>query len=103
MSQERITRRFLIQAGGIAGGGFMLGFRIPDHAAAQATAPDFAPNAFIRVSADNSVTFVLGVTEIGQGVVTALPMLMAEEMEVDLDAVRVEFAAAEERYSHPGF
>ena len=52
--------------------------------AGTATAQDFAPNAFIRISRNNVVTILVNKAEMGQGINTALPMLIAEELEVDL-------------------
>jgi isoquinoline 1-oxidoreductase beta subunit len=56
----------------------------------------FAPNAFIRVSQDNIVTLVMPMVEMGQGVYTAMAMLLAEELEVGLDQVRIEHAPADD-------
>ena len=57
--------------------------------------PAFAPNAFVRIGADNTVTVILPQAEMGQGIYTALPMLVAEELEVGLDQVKVEHAPGE--------
>ena len=65
--------------------------------------PAFAPNAFVRIGADDLVTVVLPQAEMGQGIYTALPMLVAEELEVGLDQVRVEHAPGDDRlYANPG-
>jgi isoquinoline 1-oxidoreductase beta subunit len=55
---------------------------------------DFAPNAFIRIDHQGVVTLVMPMVEMGQGTYTSLPMLLAEELEVDLDRVRLEHAPA---------
>ena len=62
-----------------------------------------ALNPWLRVHSDNSVTIVVNHSEMGQGVTTALAMLVAEELEVDLDQVRTEFAPADPRYVNPRF
>ena len=69
----------------------------------QAADEGFAPNAFLRVGADETITFWIGRTEIGQGVFTSLPMLLAEELEVDPASVRVLAAPADPAYDHPIF
>jgi isoquinoline 1-oxidoreductase beta subunit len=92
-----ISRRDFLVTGAAACGGLVLGFRIgarrafaADAAAAQAAT--FAPNAFIRISADGRVTLVMPQVEMGQGVYTSMPMLLAEELEVGLDQVQLEHA-----------
>jgi CO/xanthine dehydrogenase Mo-binding subunit len=62
--------------------------------------PPFAPNAFVRVGADGVVTVIVDKAEMGQGVVTGLPMLVAEELEVDLSQVRTEFAPVDDAYNN---
>jgi isoquinoline 1-oxidoreductase beta subunit len=69
-----------------------------------ATAPVvFAPDPWIRIHADGTVSVVIDHSEMGQGVMTALAMLVAEELEVDLDQVRTEFAPAATDYFNPAF
>jgi isoquinoline 1-oxidoreductase beta subunit len=65
--------------------------------------PPFAPNAFVRVGADGIVTVIVDKAEMGQGVVTGLPMLVAEELEVDLSQVRTEFAPVDDAYKNTLF
>jgi isoquinoline 1-oxidoreductase beta subunit len=83
-------RRGFFKTTALAGGGFLLAAWLPETAAAQATPAVFAPNAFIRISADGAVTLFAKNPEIGQGVKTSLPMLVAEELEVDWEKVTVE-------------
>ncbi len=62
----------------------------------------FQPNAYVRVGANGIVTIVVALVEMGQGTLTAIPMLIAEELDVALGSVRVEQAPADEkRYGHP--
>ena len=63
--------------------------------AADETPPAFAPNAFIRIDRQGMVTLVMPMVEMGQGTYTSLPMLLAEELEVGLDQVRLEHAPAD--------
>jgi isoquinoline 1-oxidoreductase beta subunit len=63
-----------------------------------ATDAAFAPNAFLRIDTDGSITVVVGKSEMGQGVSTALPMLLAEELEIPLERVAFQFAPAHAAY-----
>ncbi|MEY3218922.1 MAG: hypothetical protein RIT27_279 [Pseudomonadota bacterium] len=58
----------------------------------------FNPNAWIRIDPTNKITFLIDRSEMGQGVTTSLAMLIAEEMEVDLDQITTEFAPAGDQY-----
>ena len=69
-------------------------------AGAQAAGP-FAPNAFVRISPDDVVTVLVNKSEMGQGVHTALAMLVAEELECDWSRIRIEPAPVEPRYYDP--
>jgi isoquinoline 1-oxidoreductase beta subunit len=68
-----------------------------------ATEAAFAPGPWIKIQGDGTVTVVIDRAEMGQGVVTSLAMLVAEELEVDLDQVRTEFAPASLVYRNPEF
>ena len=108
----RVSRRDFVVVMGAAGGGLLLGCRVDARnraesgAAKSAADPDppaFAPNAFVRVGTDDVVTVTLPQAEMGQGIYTALPMLVAEELEIGLDRVRVEHAPGDDRiYANPG-
>ena len=97
MSSRVSRREFLATA---AVGTLLLGFRVGDAAAAPAGA-DFAPNAFIRIGRNNVVTIIVNKSEMGQGINTALPMLIAEELEIDLRRVKVQAAPVGAAYAHP--
>jgi isoquinoline 1-oxidoreductase beta subunit len=85
--------------------GLVLGFTLPAAArlAEAAAAPEFKPNAYLRVGADNRVTVVVGLSEMGQGVHTAIPMLVAEELDADWSRVRVEQAPVDAAFDNPIF
>jgi isoquinoline 1-oxidoreductase beta subunit len=89
-----LSRRKFIQAGAAAGGGLMVSLSLPfaDGEARAAGAETFAPNAFIRVESDGQIVLIMPYVEMGQGIYTAISMLIAEELEVGLDQVRVEHA-----------
>ena len=100
-------RDFLrITAGAAVGGGFLVGFGLPARAEIRDTvttdAP-FAPNAFLRIDRAGRVTFVSPMIEMGQGTFTSLPMLVAEELEVDVGRIAIEQSPADDKlYANPG-
>lgn len=105
---ERIDhdRRTFLKVSAVAGGGLLIGFHLPawrQEADAAQTADELAPNAWIRVGVDDSVTLQVASSEMGQGVMTAIPMLLAEELECDWSKVRVEHAPAHADYKNPVF
>ncbi len=103
---RKVTRRDFLKTGALAGGGLLLAFHLPSLDAAMAAvshqAP-FIPNAFIRVGHDGTVTFIVNHSEMGQGVYTSLPMIMAEELECDWNRVMVEAAPVAAVYNNPAF
>ena len=82
----RMTRREALRVGSLSGAALLLDVAWSGQVAA-APAASFRPNAWLRVGADGSVAITVGKSELGQGVRTSLPMLVAEELEVDLAAV----------------
>jgi isoquinoline 1-oxidoreductase subunit beta len=103
-STNDLSRRRFLQAGAAAGGGLMLSLRLPfANAEAQAAgAADFAPNAFIRIGSDGQIALTMPYVEMGQGTYTSIPMLIAEELEVDLKQVQLEHAPPNEKlYGNP--
>ncbi len=102
MSHASLNRREFLKTGGAAGATLVIGLylpafeREPPHAAA---APQpFRPNAWIEIGPDGSVTIWTGRSEMGQGVRTAMPMIVAEELEADWTRVRVAQADADPAY-----
>ena len=103
VSSATLSRRGFLRASAAVGGGMMLGFSLPvaiDSTAASAS-EGFAPNAFIRIANDGAVTLIMPYVEMGQGTYTSIPMLIAEELEVPLDRIQVEFAPADHVYDNP--
>ncbi|PWT70137.1 MAG: aldehyde oxidase [Proteobacteria bacterium] len=94
------SRRDFIKTSAAVGGGLALGFYLPGKAGvAQAdNAATAMPNAWVKIGADNSVSILVARSEMGQGVATSMPMLVAEELEVDFSKVKVEFAPPAEVY-----
>jgi isoquinoline 1-oxidoreductase beta subunit len=87
-----IDRRSFLKITAVAGGGVLLSFQAVGQNRGGATAPPLDPNAFIKVSPDGTVTIVAKNPEVGQGVKNMLPMLIAEELDVDWKSVKIEQA-----------
>lgn len=103
MDKVLFSRRSFLRVTALAGGGLLIGcgFDLPagERADAASSSDGFSPNAFIRITPDGVVTIIAKNPEIGQGVKTMLPMLIAEELEVDWKDVRIEQAPSDpERY-----
>ena len=102
-----LSRRGFLKAGA-AGGGLLIGvsFGIGPALAARAAGPgaDFEPNAFVLLGADGMVTITMPYVEMGQGTYTSVPMLVAEELEVDMQQVKLRHAPANNQlYANPVF
>lgn len=95
-------RHFLIGAGVVATGS-AVGIKIvPRLLAGQSPPPvDFKPHAFVRLSSDDTVTVIIGKSEMGQGVYTGLPMILAEELDFDPQKIKVEIAGVDPAFNHP--
>jgi len=95
----RIDRRSFLQLSALAGGGLALNLYRSPLAAAQGpgTPPDLTPQAFIKIAPDGIVTIMARASETGQGMRNMLPMLIAEELDVDWKDVRVEQAELNEK------
>ena len=86
-----VNRRDFLKLTGLAGGGFALAFQIRSaRGGAAPAAGDFRPNAFVRVAPSGAVTIVSKQPEMGQGVKTSLPMIIAEQLEVPWSSVTIE-------------
>src|ERR1700756_4830803 len=84
-----LSRRSFLEVSAAAGGALLIGFRVPARLAGE-----FAPNAFIRIDPYGVVTLVMHKVEMGQGTYTAMSMLLAEELEMDLSQGRPGHAPA---------
>jgi isoquinoline 1-oxidoreductase subunit beta len=102
-ASTRIERRAILKAGLAAGGVLVVPLLSSLSEATDTGSPTrFAPNAFVRVERDGIITLVIPMAEMGQGIYTAHAMLLAEELEVGVDQVRVEHAPADDAlYANP--
>jgi len=104
-AHKGLSRRTFLVTGAAAGGGLLLGFYLPTRIDAKAQAISnevFRPNAFVGIRPDDSITLVMPQVEMGQGTYTSLPMLIAEELEVDLTKVSLEAALPDDKlYANP--
>ncbi|BCR06764.1 aldehyde oxidase [Desulfuromonas versatilis] len=108
MNQSVDTRRRnFLKASAAVGGGLILGFYVPTRGATIAAAaeppPPLDPNAWLRIAEDGTVTIIVAKAEMGQGVYTSMPMLIAEELECDWNQIRIEPAPVAPVYNHTVF
>ncbi|HEY6059875.1 MAG TPA: xanthine dehydrogenase family protein molybdopterin-binding subunit [Gemmatimonadales bacterium] len=98
------TRREFLTTVSATGAGLLLGFRLPRRLSAtpRGMAGDSELNAWIRIGSDDQVTLFVNESEVGQGVLTSLPMILAEELDVDWTRVRSEHALTDPRYGNQG-
>src|SRR5690349_15442123 len=106
-----LSRRTFLKSATAAGGGLMIGAYLPMSGSTALTtggatvlaAGSFEPNVWIRVNADDSVRIMLTMLEMGQGVMTSMPMLVAEELDFDWAKIKTEWVGADARYGNPNF
>lgn len=104
-----LSRRGFIKNTALVAGGLVIAFSIPQakrfmgmaNAAEALTLPE--PNAFLRIGADDSITVMLAHSEMGQGIWTTLPMLIADELDADWSKIKVEHAPAAPSYIHTAY
>jgi len=101
----RLSRREFLGASVFAGGGLILGIHFAEEAAGDVTSSGavLSPDAYLKIAPDNSVTIVVPSSEMGQGVFTALPMILAEELDVAWEDVIVAQAPVDAVYRNPMF
>src|SRR5579862_4769499 len=91
-----LSRRDFLGVGVAAGAGLVIGFYLPHGEGSHRDS--FSPNAYLRIAPDNKITIVVARSEMGQGVRTALPMILAEELEADWKQIEIEQAGASTLY-----
>jgi isoquinoline 1-oxidoreductase beta subunit len=103
MSKTLNRRSFLkvtAAGGALIVGGYIPGLQDPGTVEAAAV---FEPNVWVKITPDSTVTIVLSQLEMGQGVMTSMPMLVAEELDVDFNKIKTEWAPADPKYGNPNF
>jgi len=107
MSTLQMERREFLRFSVAASGGLLIGLYLPGArklaVAEERSGTAFMPNAFLRIGTDERVTVIVNHSEMGQGVYTALPMLLAEELDADWNKVGYESAPVDPKYNHPVF
>lgn len=105
MTTATLQRRDFLKITVAASGGLLIGFHLSgaEELFAQAAGAPFMPNAFVRIGTDEKITVIVNHSEMGQGVYTALPMLLAEELDADWKNVGFEAAPVDAKYNHPVF
>ena len=95
------TRRDFLKTSAVLGGGLTLGFALPG-ALSQADAAGtlYTPNAWVHIADNNVITLISARSEMGQGVYTSLPMLIAEELGVDIKKIKVAIAPPNAAYTN---
>ncbi len=93
---KNTSRRNFLKTSAALSGGLMVGFQLPVFGATASTAT--AMNGWVRVGSDNTITIICHRSEMGQGTYTSIPMLVAEELEVDVRRVKIEMAGADPMY-----
>src|SRR6267378_2792696 len=101
-SDTNLSRRSFLGTSAAIGGGLMLSLTLPLGRSEAASSDSFAPNAFIRIGSDSQVVLTMPYVEMGQGTYTSIPMLIAEELQVSLQQLRLEHAPPDEKlYANP--
>ncbi|HUJ95499.1 MAG TPA: xanthine dehydrogenase family protein molybdopterin-binding subunit [Terriglobales bacterium] len=91
-----LSRREFVIAGAAAGAGLVIGFYLPHGHSDKDEV--FSPNAYLKIAPDGKITVVVARSEMGQGVRTSLPMILAEELEADWKQITIEQAGASTLY-----
>ena len=102
LDDTSLSRRGFLASAVAAGGGLLLSLALPFGQSEAVASTHFTPNAFIRIGSDGTVVLTMPYVEMGQGTYTSIPMLIAEELEVNLQQVRLEHAPPNEKlYANP--
>src|SRR5437762_409023 len=101
---KTLSRRIFLKVSATGGallvGGYLPGLRESGTAEAAGA---FEPNVWVKISADDTVTIMLTQLEMGQGVMTSMPMLVAEELDIDWNKAKTEWVPADQQLPKPNF
>ena len=104
---QTVDRRTFLRVSAAAGGGLMVGGYLQSLIDADPTtaaaAGLFEPNVWVRIAQDDTVTIMLSQLEMGQGVMTSMPMLVAEDLDADWKKIKTEWTPADSKYGNPNF
>jgi len=103
---QTVSRRTFLKVSikvSAAGGAFIVGGYLPGLEKKASAAGVFEPGVWIKIGADDSVTVMLSQLEMGQGVMTSMPMLVAEELDVEWSKIKTEWTPADPKYGNPNF
>jgi isoquinoline 1-oxidoreductase beta subunit len=90
MTVTNTSRRSFLKTSAVASGGLLMAMHLPGTLGqAMAAGTLHTPNAWVHIADDNSITILAARSEMGQGVYTSMPMLIAEELNVDMSQIRV--------------
>src|SRR5207247_4039599 len=104
----RVPRRDFLKTSAAIGGGLCFAAYVPELAArplkdSPANDASFAPNAFVRIAPDDSVTIIANHSEMGQGIYNSLPIFLNDELHADWSRIKVEAAPVDAAYNHTVF
>src|SRR5271155_3040670 len=104
LAKNNLHRRDFLKLSVVASGGLLIGFHFSGISKLAAeTAKEYSPNAFVSIGTDDRITVIVNHSEMGQGVYTSLPMLLAEELDADWNKVGFDSAPVDPVYNHPVF
>ncbi|NUS04703.1 MAG: xanthine dehydrogenase family protein molybdopterin-binding subunit [Nonomuraea sp.] len=103
MAAQRVSRRSFLSVAAAASGALLIGIEVTSPARAAETTPATSLTVFLRIARDNTVTFIHPASEMGQGVLSSLTQLVAEELRLEWTAVRVEQGGNDARLGNPAF
>ena len=97
-----VSRRDFLEVSTTAGAGLLIGFRIPSRTKSVAVADAAEINAWIKIEPDNSILITVNESEMGQGILTAVPQIIADELDADWNLVSAQQADADGRFGFQG-
>ena len=102
---KNLNRRTFLKTTAAVGGGLMIGgyIAMEGDSADLLAAGSFEPNIWLKINSDDTVRIMLSQLEMGQGVMTSMPMLVAEDLDMDWSKIKTEWSPADMKYGNPNF